>query len=153
MPSLLTFRGRVPRRPYLVLQILSAAFLISGVTFIFMAIDVTEQSGAACYIDEPGITLTGWAVGAAAGTLIASMWIGAAAVTRRARDGALPAVFVGILYILNRLLLPVTIGLFGPTDLREMALLLAYIMFIIQILLVARDTVPLRVRGPSKTVT
>lgn len=144
VPRLLTFRGRVGRRPYMVLQLLSAGLLVAGILFLAGSVGLRERVPDACSVAGPVPFVRGWSFGAAVCALLYSMWIGATAVTRRARDGALPAAFVGVLYIINRLNLPITMGLVGTPELRELALLLAWIMLVVQTLLIARDTVPER---------
>ena len=146
MPSLVSFRGRLDRRLYVVMQVVSAALLIGGIVLLAGSIGLEERGASA---GGPGRTVPhvdGWSLGVAFGALVLSMWVGATAVTRRARDGALPAAFIGVLYIINRLNLPVTMGMVGSADMRELALLLAWIMMIVQVLLIARDTVP---SGPA----
>ena len=139
MPPLLRFRGRVARRHYLVLQLASVTFLGVGLTALFGSVSSPEL--AACPVGGTQLLVRGWMLGLALGALLCSMWIGAAAVTRRARDAGLPASFVGALYLLNRMNLPITTGLVGPSHVRDMALVLSAIMFALQVLLVARDTV------------
>ena len=138
-PSLLSFRGRLARRPYLVLQLISATLLVTGIAFAFTIFGAHPAT-------VPGGTgegfYRGWSLGATLGCLVGSMWVGATAVTRRARDAALPAAFVGLLYITNRLNLPITAGVVGSADVRAMALVLATMLIVMQILLVARDSRP-----------
>ena len=53
----------------------------------------------------------------------------------------MPAIFIGVFYVVNRLLLPVNIGHIGPPTVREVALYFAFIMVVVQVLLLARGTV------------
>ena len=133
------FSGRVERRAYMTLQVFSALLFIMAIAFALMSVRVPDP-----VFDASGrvqLELAGWAIGGALGAMTASILIGAGAVTRRARDGALPAIFIGLFYVINRLLLPVNIGHIGPPNVREVALHFAFIMVVVQVLLLVRGTV------------
>ena len=138
------FAGRLGRRAYVTTQTFSALLFIMAIAFMLMSIRVPDPVAGLPY--SPRIEFAGWALGGALGAMAASMLIGTGAVMRRARDGALPAIFIGLFYVINRLLLPVNIGHLGPPTVREMALHLAFIMLVVQILLLVRGTVRSRTK-------
>ena len=147
---LFSFSGRVERQTYLTLQVFSACLFVTAVALAFVSVRAVEPLPGAGGSNGPmRLELVGWAVGGAVGAMIASVLIGAGAVTRRARDGALPAIFIGLFYVINRLLLPVNLGQIGPPTVREVALHFAFIMLVVQVLLIARGTVGERSGAPA----
>ena len=145
--ALFGFAGRVRRGGYVRLQVVSALLLVLSVVFVVLSVRIIPVPGG-----RMGLELAGWAIGGALGAMVASVLIGAGAVTRRARDGALPAIFIGLFYVVNRLLLPVNIGHIGPPTMREVALHFAFIMFVVQILLLVRGTLKPKPRGEGDGV-
>ena len=139
LPALFGFGGRVERSGYMTLQVISALLFVAAIGFVVASVRVHE---AVPGVAGPRVELMGWAIGGAVGAMVASVLIGAGAVTRRARDGALPAIFIGLFYVVNRMLLPVNVGQMGSPVEREIALHFAFIMIVVQILLFVRGTVP-----------
>lgn len=127
------------RRGYVGLQLVSTLLLMVGIVLAYLAVKLGTTPDAN---GEPRVELAAWAASGMLAALIASLLVGAGAVTRRARDGALPAIFIGLFYVINRLLLPVNVGLVSMPGIRGVALQFTYIMIIVQILLVVRGTMP-----------
>lgn len=139
MPPLLSFSGRVARRGYVGLQLVSALLLVAGIVLAYLSVGFATTVGAD---GQLRLELAAWAAGGTLVVLTGSLLVGAGAVTRRARDGALPAIFIGLFYVINRLLLPVNVGIVTLPGMRGIALQFTYIMIIVQILLVVRGTMP-----------